>query len=800
MPGPRNPQGRVAAKRKRIGATAPRRKEDRALRESERRYRLLFEKSPLAIWVYDTETLEFLDINEAAVRLYGFGRDEFLSMTIKDIRPPEEIPALLADFVRNPLGHRVGSVWRHRRRDGTDILVEVASHPLDFGGRPARIVLAKDVTEHHRAEDALRESEERYRVVAETATDGIITMNERSEIVFANRALENMFGYPAGELTGRSMTLLMPESFHDRHRAGIRRYLETGKRRLSWAAIRLPGRRKDGAEIPLELSFGEYVREGKHFFTGIVRDISERERAEQELSAQHKFLRKVIDTDPNLVFAKDWDGRFTLANQAVANVYGTTVEELIGKSDADFNPKQDEVESFIRDDREVMMSGRPKLISEEPVTNARTGVTHWFQTIKVPLSPTGEGRLQVLGVSTDITTRRQLGEQLLQAQKMEAIGQLAGGIAHDFNNLLTSVAGYTELLLGELPESDPGHEYAKEIRGAARRAAALTQQLLAFSRRQVLEPRVLNLNVVVGELERMLRRLIGENIELKTSLQEELWRVKADSDQLGQAILNLVLNARDAMARGGQITVETANIVLGEEFVSHHPTVCPGPHVLLAVSDTGGGIDRETQAHLFEPFFTTKGRGKGTGLGLSTTYGIIKQSGGSIWVSSEPGQGTTFKIYLPRSEEPLDLPETTSSDGQRRGTETVLLVEDEPEVRRLVEKLLRMQNYTVLAAESPEHTIVLAQHAESPLDLLLTDVMMPGMNGWELAHTLAASRPGLRVLYMSGYTDLNVASGDVLQPGFWFLQKPFTPDTLACKVWEVLDAAPQQPDSPTAKA
>ena len=788
MSRPRNPRDAPVAGRRRVGTAATPRSVEKALWESEKRYRLLFETSPLAIWVYDTETLAFLEVNEAAVSLYGFSRDEFLSMTIKDIRPPEEIPALLADFRKNPLGHRVGSVWRHRRKDGSVILVEVASHPLEYKGRPARMVLAKDVTAHRIAEEALRESEERYRVVAEAATDGIVTVDEGSEIVYANRALEDMFGYAPGELARQSLTVLMPESFHERHRAGLRRYLDTGRRNLSWGSIRLPGRRKDGADVPLEVSFGEYVLDGKRFFTGIVRDISERERAEHALSAQHAFLRKVIDTDPNLVFAKDWEGRFTLANQAVADVYGTTTEELLGKSDADFNPNREEVEHFVRDDRAVMSSGASKFIPEEPVTNARTGVTRWFQTIKVPLPATGEGRPQVLGVATDITARRHLGEQLLQSQKMEAVGQLAGGIAHDFNNLLTAITGYTELLLGALPEVDQRREYADEVRKAARRAAALTQQLLAFSCRQVLEPRVLSLNDVATDLERMLRRVIGESTELKTSFQEELWHVKADPSQMEQAILNLIVNARDAMPRGGQITLETRNVKLDDAFASRHPTVRPGPHVMLSVSDTGVGIDRETQAHLFEPFFTTKERGKGTGLGLSTTYGIVKQSGGSIWVHSEQGCGTTFQIYLPRCDEPLEPSEAPPTATSRQGFETVLLVEDELEVRKLVERLLRTQGYTVLVAENPSEAISLAQRAETPLDLLLTDMIMPGMSGRNLAQTLRALIPGLAVLYMSGYVHFTFASSDALEPGAHFLQKPFTPDGLARKVREVLDA------------
>jgi nitrogen-specific signal transduction histidine kinase/ActR/RegA family two-component response regulator len=398
----------------------------------------------------------------------------------------------------------------------------------------------------------------------------------------------------------------------------------------------------------------------------------------------------------------------------------------------------------------------------------------------------------LLGTVFDVTERRQLEEQLLQSQKMEAVGRLAGGIAHDFNNLLTAVSGYTELLLSELPEGDPRRESAEEIRQAGDRAASLTRQLLAFSRRQVLEPRVLDLNAAIADMEKLLRRVIGEDIELTSSLDPELWRTRADPGQIEQAILNLVVNARDAMPRGGRLTLETANVELDEKFTRGLTTVHPGPHVMLAVSDTGLGMSPELQARLFEPFFTTKERGKGTGLGLSTTYGIVKQSGGSIWVYSEPGQGTTFKIYLPRCEEPLDAaPEAPPVPAiPLTGSETVLLVEDEPEVRRLVEKLLRKQGYTVIAAAGPGEAIPLAGSLPR-IDILLTDVIMPGMNGRELARSLAGRRPGMRVLYMSGYTDTAIAQQGILEPGTAFLSKPFTPDALARKMREVLDAPAQ---------
>ncbi|HEV2752175.1 MAG TPA: ATP-binding protein [Gemmatimonadales bacterium] len=517
----------------------------------------------------------------------------------------------------------------------------------------------------------------------------------------------------------------------------------------------------------------------------------ERKRAETSLQAQQRVLRQVIDANPSLIFVKDWDGRFTLVNQAVADIYGSTVDDLLGKSDADFNPNRAEVEHFLRDDREVMASQRPKLIPEEPVTDARQGVTRWFQTVKVPLIAADGTSRHVLGVATEITQRKALETQLLQAHKMEAIGRLAGGLAHDFNNLLTAMLGSADLLLEILGPDHPGREDVDAVREAALRAAELTRQLLAFSRQQVLTPRVLDVNTLVAGVERILRRLIGEDITLQTALAPAIGAVRADPNQLEQVILNLAVNARDAMPHGGTLTIETANVELDHAYAREHAPVTPGRYVLLAVSDTGSGMDVQTKARIFEPFFTTKERGKGTGLGLSTAYGIVKQSGGYIWVYSEPGQGTTFKIYLPRIEAEVETaPPAQTPTASLRGGETLLVVEDHPDVRRLTKKVLEARGYTVLvAAEGSEALRLAAQHA-GPIDLLVTDVVMPGMSGREAALLLTAQRPDLKVLYLSGYADETIVRHGVLEPGLAFLQKPFAPDVLARKVRDVLDSPP----------
>ncbi len=515
----------------------------------------------------------------------------------------------------------------------------------------------------------------------------------------------------------------------------------------------------------------------------------QRAREREALRRHERLLRQIIDANPSLIFVKDWDGRFVLVNQATAEIYGTTVESLVGKTDADFNPNAEEVAHFLRDDRDVMASGQPKFIGEERVTNPTTKEPRWFQTIKVPLRMPDVETSTLLGVATEITERKRLEEQLMQSQKMEAVGQLAGGVAHDFNNILTAIVGYTDLLAAELVGQEHQLEDLEEIRKAARRAAALTRQLLAFSRKQVLEPRIIDVNGVVLNLDKMLRSLISENIELKTNLADNLAAARADPNQIEQVIMNLAINARDAMPDGGTVTIETRNATLDDAYAAQHVSVIPGEYVMLAVTDTGCGMDAKTQSRIFEPFFTTKPAGRGTGLGLSTVYGIVKQTGGNIWLYSEPGKGTTFKIYLPAiaalSE---DIGKVAPAEAVRRGGGTVLVVEDDEQLRRLTHRALASQGYTVLEADRGSTALDIARRHKGEIDLLLTDVIMPDTNGPKLAETIRAARPGLRVLYMSGYPDGAIASHGMLEPGVAYLAKPFTTEAITRKVREVLEA------------
>jgi PAS domain S-box-containing protein len=479
--------------------------------------------------------------------------------------------------------------------------------------------------------------------------------------------------------------------------------------------------------------------------------------------------------------------RIAECNDAMARMYGyKEARDLVGTALADLHDVADpanreQIRSFIRagyrlsdsETREHAKDGRPRVFLNNVVGFVEDGHL-----------------VRVWGSQRDVTEQRNLEEQFRQAQKMEAVGQLAGGIAHDFNNLLTAILGNTQLLLRDLPPGDAMRGDVEEIRKASERAASLTRQLLAYSRRQMLQPEVLDLNVVVAEMEKMLRRLIGEHIALVTVLSPDLGAVRADPNQIEQVLVNLAVNAQDAMANvgGGKLTIETANVDLDDAFAQAHLGSVPGPYAMIVVSDTGCGMDATVRAHLFEPFFTTKEVGKGTGLGLATVYGIVKQSDGYISVHSEPGRGSNFKIYLPRIAAPAGPAPAPAKSGPGRGTETILVVEDEPAVLALSRRALEAQGYVVLAASDPSAAMRLVELHGGTIHLLLTDVVMPGLSGRVLADRLAARRPGIRVLYMSGYPGDAVVQHGELPPGSAFLQKPFSPDALARKVRDVLDA------------
>jgi PAS domain S-box-containing protein len=517
-----------------------------------------------------------------------------------------------------------------------------------------------------------------------------------------------------------------------------------------------------------------------------------------QLRDSEERFRAMFDSAAIGTGVLDLDGRIVTSNRALEQMLQYDKADLAGLSAAELTHPDDR-------DRELelfgeLASGKREEYRLEKRVLARSGELLWaHHTVSLVRDAFTKPRFAI-AMLEDITPRKQaedervrLETQLRQAQKMEAVGQLAGGVAHDFNNLLTAIRGYSEFALSRVGSDDAGlQKDIEEIARSADRASSLTRQLLAFSRKQLLQPRILQLNDVVGEVDQMLRRLIGEDIEVVTVFGRALGRVKADPGQIEQVLVNLVVNARDAMPEGGQLTIETANVDADDELVAQHEGLTPGRYVMLAVHDTGHGMDAETRGRLFEPFFTTKEQGKGTGLGLATVYGIVKQSGGYVVVESEPGNGATFKIFLQRLEAGVDeaAPRVRVEPDRPSGSETVLLVEDEEVVRNLVREILERNGYAVLEARNGAEALELGQTCGAPIHLLVTDVVMPKMSGRELAERLVAIHPETRVLYMSGYTDGAISQQGVLDPQTELLQKPFTFDDLAQKVRQVLDAPP----------
>lgn len=662
---------------------------------------------------------------------------------------------------------------------GADDYMEAPYNPMRLITRVAQLI------ERKQSEEEIRAAEDKYRVVAETATDVIVTIDENGKILFINKSLKRVFGYEIGEVLGKDVTLLLGERMRSALKAALSKYLETGEKNLNWEAVELAGLHQSGREIPLELSLAEFVKNGKCYFTGIARDISERKRAEQALRKSEERYRDLVENARDIIYTHDLDGNYTSINKAGEQLTGYSREETLKMSLTQTVAPEDLEKAGRMISRKL--SGELETVYELEII-AKDGDRLALE-VNTRLIHQNGVPVGVQGIARDITERKQLEAQLRQSQKLEAVGQLAGGVAHDFNNLLTVILGYNEMMLSRMDADNPLQRAVCEIKKAGESASSLTRQLLAFSRKQVLQPKVIDLNVVVSDMGKMLVRLIGEDIELVTDLKPSMARVKADPGQIEQVLMNLAVNARDAMPRGGTLIIATDNVSMDDELVRKYVSIQPGPHVMLSVRDTGLGMDTETQARIFEPFFTTKGAGKGTGLGLATVYGIVKQSGGNIWLYSEIGKGTTFKIFLPRVDEfASDLETVEDTQPIPRGSESLLLVEDEEQVRRIICEVLEQQGYSVLTAANGEEALKMAEDARTDVQLLLTDVVMPQMSGPELAEQLSVLRPQLKVLYISGYTDDAIVRHGLLDEKLHFLQKPFDAASLARKVREVFDS------------
>jgi PAS domain S-box-containing protein len=647
--------------------------------------------------------------------------------------------------------------------DGRTVWLKDVVRVIAEGGRPKELVgVMVDVTSRKEAEKALHESEARFREIAENIHEVFwVTDPAKTRMLYVSPAYEEIWGRTCASLYENPMSFV--ESIHsdDRERVLARMTSQTsGEYDEVYRILRPDGSRRwihDHA-FPVHAPGGELVR-----VVGSAQDITELKQAEQALRESEGRYRSLFDSAPDGIFVADPGGTYVDVNPSGLRMLGYSRDELLGMKPADTLALKEpsRVDSGLTEIKPGFEYG------DEWRFRRKDGSVFDADVMGTVMA---DGR--ILRLVRDVSERKRMEEQLGQAQKMEAVGRLAGGVAHDFNNELGVILGYTELLIRQAGETQ--RVKLEQILKATQRASGLTRQLLAFSRKQIVDPKVLDLNALLSDLQKMLGRLIGEDVDLAIIAGADLGQVKADPGQLEQVVMNLCVNARDAMPDGGLLRIETANAELDAGHAARHEPVVPGQYVMLAVSDTGHGIEKEIASKIFEPFFTTKAPGKGTGLGLAMVYGIVKQAGGYVWVYSELGQGTTFKIYLPRIDEPAVAPEAQETSVPWKGWETILLVEDEGSLRAIAREILEEHGYRVIEATGPNEAIEIAHHHPEPIHLLVTDVVMPGMNGRALAESLVAARPELRVLYMSGYTDDIIAHSGVLESGTLLLEKPFT--------------------------
>jgi two-component system cell cycle sensor histidine kinase/response regulator CckA len=759
------------------------RESESALAESRDTYKTLIEQASDGIVIVD-EHGWLIDGNPAILEMSNYTAEEFKSLTVHDLFPgnrDEKTPLGINDLRE---GNTAVFQLQMKRKNGSLLNVESSAKVLP-NGRVQAIV--RDITERVLFENALREGEAKYRELFENANDLIYTRDLDGRLTSVNKACEQAFGYSREELIGKHISELgSPEDVDQFWSSDDGTAPPNGLRSFEFT-------RKSGERIDLEVNERPVYRKGcLAAIQGIARDITERIRTQNDLKQTKQWLAAIFEASQDAIVV-ECDERIVFINDRYLATYGySNAAEVIGKPMDEFETEAENVR--------LRAYGHMRLRGEEaPMVYEFRGRRKDGSEIDMEATIstfTSDGRFYIVTAEKDITARkaaegalRNREEELLQAQKMEAVGRLAGGIAHDFNNILTAITGGADMLKRQI--ENPAHRVKLEqISKAANRAALLTKQLLAFSRKQILQPKLLNLNTVVSDVCSMLRPVIGEDIELVMSLGTSLGSVKVDPGQISQVILNLAVNARDAMPRGGRLTVETMNVELDEAASAEH-SLLPATYTMLAISDTGVGMDHDLQKHIFEPFFTTKEVGKGTGLGLSMAYGIVTQSGGSITVESKPGAGSSFKIYLPRQTQ-------TGPEGEREidimnpllnGKGTILLVEDEELVRSLGRQILELCGYTVLEASNGQDALEICDKLSGEIDLLLTDVVMPGMTGIELGKKLSQLNSRIKILYTSGYAEAEALKGMNWDDHQQFLQKPFTPDMLAKKVSEVLSAS-----------
>jgi len=773
---PLNPQSQKLATAELYRASDP---------QTEQRYRELVEGLAAIVWEADPNTWQFTFVSPQAEEILGYPISRWLTerdFWVKLIHPDDRQHAVAAcrQAISTRRNHRME--YRAVAADGRLVWLEDIIRVIcgDQGSVRCLHGVMIDVTGRKEAENKLAERTLYLNALIESSPLAIVALDPAHRVQMINAAFERLFGYSAPEVAGHNLDDLIASE--ETHVEAVGYTKRVGAGETVHAITRR--RRKDGTAVDVELHAVPLLIRGKlKGVYALYQDITERKQAESALEERTVFLQALVQNNPLAIAELDSQDRVTMVNAAFERMFLYTAQEVIGRPLEELikTPAMAaETADFIR----RIYGG--ETLHAFTQRRRKDGVSLDVEIYGVPLMIRGKW-MGAVGIYQDLTERNRVEDALRQSLKMEAIGQLAGGVAHDFNNLLTGMLGSTDLLLERLGPSGSLRQLAEQIREGAERATSLTQQLLAFSRRQTLMPKVLDLNAVVAHMNQLLRRVIREDIELVTVLEPRLGHVKADPSQIEQVILNLAVNARDAMPDGGKLAIETSNVAVNETTARRRRPLQPGSYVLLAMTDSGGGMDAGTRSRIFEPFFTTKQRGKGTGLGLATVYGIVKQSNGYISVHSQPQRGTRFEIYLPRVEEPVDasLPQSVPARPVW-GSETILLVEDERSIRRPTCEFLQKNGYTVLEAEDGAAAIRVAQGHKGPIHLLLTDLVMPKMNGGELAQRIAEMRPEVKVLYMSGYAENKVVHHEVVNGRAHLLQKPFTLDALAHKAREVL--------------
>lgn len=778
--------------------TTDRKRIENQLRESEELYRTALETTSDGVSILQDGI--YVYTNQRLLDTIGRPDETLIGSPGGRFMHPEDLAKVAALYERRPKGSPFPSPYDVRviKPDGSIVHVRVFATRIRYRGKPSVLSFVMDITDRKRAEEQLRENEERYRTILESIEDGYWEVDLKGSYTFCNDALCNLTGFPREELLAKDrFRYTDPETakktykiFNEIYRTGI--LADVHEYQFT---------KKDGSRAIHELSVSlRRDAEGNPIgFRGISRDVTERRAMEKALVESERRYRMIVENMHDVIMIVGLDLTEKYRSPSAARLTGHGPEELAGV------PLQEQVtpESYALAEQvlgeELEKEFGPNHVDPHRSRMLELEVYHkdggiiWVEETATFLRDRDGKAVAILLAVRDITERKRLEEekgklegQLIQAQKMETVGRLAGGVAHDFNNMLSVILGYVDLAKLSLVKEHPVLKDIVEIEKAAIRSRDITAQLLAFSRKQIISPTVLNLNDLIMNTKKSLGRLIGEDIDLRVHLEEEPWMIKFDPSQIEQIMVNLVVNARDAMPDGGKLTVETKNIVADESYSRSHVGFTPGDYVQLSVSDNGTGMDRETMDHVFEPFFTTKEVGKGTGLGMATVYGIIKQNNGYINVYSEPGHGTTFTIYLPRTAQGKDVREEDEKEAFLNGVGTILLVEDDPMVLEITRGMLEAIGYGVIVAETPHDAVNLYQDHDTPISLVVTDVVMPSMSGKELVDRLNEIRPNTRALFMSGYTEDTVAHHGVLEEGVHFLQKPFRLGDLARTVREAM--------------